>query len=112
MQDALGGLCRALHIQNRDLGTAGTKDKRGITVQRVSMKRGHRTLGQVFNAARGAPPTRGGRGGGRGGYNGNTGERGVKIGDLEYKDFAFDLGMLKGNKFIITLRYVSHCPCS
>jgi len=34
------------------------------------------------------------------------GERGSRIGDLEYSDKYLELGMLKGNHFAITLRYV------
>jgi tRNA pseudouridine13 synthase len=34
------------------------------------------------------------------------GERGSRIGDLVYSDKYLELGMLKGNNFAITLRYV------
>jgi tRNA(Glu) U13 pseudouridine synthase TruD len=34
------------------------------------------------------------------------GERGSRIGDLVYSDKYLELGMLKGNHFAITLRYV------
>lgn len=114
MHDALSGLTRTLNIQNRDLGTAGTKDKRAITTQRVSMARGNKTIEDVWKAARGAAGGGGrgrgsrGRGGaGRGGYQGAGGsDRGVRIGDMEYSDSGLELGQLKGNKFVITLRYV------
>ena len=33
-------------------------------------------------------------------------EKGLRIGDLEYSNDLLDLGMLKGNKFTITLRCV------
>lgn len=104
MHDALSGLTRTLHLQGRDLGTAGTKDKRAVTVQRVSMKRGNKTIEDVWRAAKGGGGGGRGRGRGRGGYSAGGGERGVRIGDLEYKDYGFDLGMLKGNKFVVTLR--------
>lgn len=32
------------------------------------------------------------------------GERGTRIGDVEYSDKYLELGMLKGNHFTITLR--------
>lgn len=107
--DALNSLARTLHVTSRDMGTAGTKDKRAITVQRVSIKRGTKTLTQVYNTAKG-DSGRGGRGGGRGGArggysNGGGVDRGLRIGDLSYESYGLDLGMLKGNKFIITLRY-------
>lgn len=114
MQDAISSLCRSLYLQSRDMATAGTKDKRAITVQRVSMKRGNKTIEDVWKVIRGGGGGggrgRGGRGGrGRGGFGGGGGggnlDRGVQIGDLEYKDFMLELGMLKGNKFVITLRF-------
>lgn len=55
---------------------------------------------------------RGGRGGARGGRGGARGggggggfvDRNIRIGDVEYGEFGFELGMLKGNKFVVTLR--------
>lgn len=111
--DALSSLCRALHLQPRDIGTAGTKDKRAVTVQRVSIKRGTKTIEEVYRASRGGGGGRGGRGGrGRGGYGGAQGERGVVLGDFCYADHGFELGMLKGNKFVITLRYAFPLSCT
>lgn len=108
MHDALSGLCRTLHLTARDLGTAGTKDKRAVTVQRVSMKKGSKTLEDVWRAVKVNPNAgrgRGGRGRGGGSQFGSGGsDRGVRIGDVAYGDVMFDLGMLKGNKFVITLR--------
>lgn len=106
MHDALSGLCRTLNIQNRDIGTSGTKDKRAVTIQRVSVKRNGRTIDEVWRAAN--PSMGGGRGGrgrgrGRGGWSGGT-DRGVTIGDLAYSATYLELGKLKGNKFVITLR--------
>lgn len=37
------------------------------------------------------------------------GERGVRIGDIAYRKGHLQLGMLKGNEFLITLRCVG-CP--
>lgn len=111
MHDALSGLCRTLYLTARDLGTAGTKDKRAVTVQRVSMPRGRKTIDDVWRAVRsggggGGRGGRGGRGRGGGGWNSNGPDRGVRIGDVEYGDEMLTLGMLKGNRFVITLRSV------
>ena len=67
------------------------------------MKRGNQTIEDVWRASRGGGGGRG-RGRGRGGFNAGGSERGVRIGDVEYKDYGLDLGMLKGNKFVVTLR--------
>ncbi|KAI0307293.1 pseudouridine synthase [Multifurca ochricompacta] len=86
-QDALQYLARTLHVPVKDLSTAGTKDKRGVTVQRVALRRGAKTVEDVWNLANGR-------------------ERGVRIADLIYRRAALELGMLKGNAFVITLRNV------
>lgn len=108
-QDALSTLARLLRLQPKDIGSAGTKDKRGITVQRVSIRRGNKSLEDVWRACSGG--NGGGRGGrgrgrGRGGFGNATGERGLKIGDLSYEDKGIELGGLEGNRFVITLRSV------
>lgn len=50
------------------------------------------------------------QGGGFLGRDGMTpkerGDRGIRIGDLEYVDKPLDLGMLEGNRFCIVLRYI------
>lgn len=38
------------------------------------------------------------------------GERGIRISDFNYRRASLELGMLKGNAFVITLRYVSGKP--
>ncbi|KAF8760163.1 tRNA pseudouridine synthase D [Rhizoctonia solani] len=68
-QDALGHLARLLKVPPRELSTAGTKDKRGVTTQR-------------------------------------RGERRVRVSDINYRKGYLELGMLKGNEFVITLRNV------
>lgn len=100
-QDALAHISRMLKCPMKDLKVAGTKDKRGVTVQRVSLKRGRRTLEDVWKAVNNVP-TR------RTLANATTirGERGVRIGDLAYRRVPLELGHLKGNSFIITLRCV------
>lgn len=85
----------------KDLSVAGTKDKRGVTVQRVSLRRGNKTVEDVWKMANG--------------LNGRRtveevltqrGERGVRVADFNYRKASLELGMLKGNAFVITLRYV------
>jgi tRNA pseudouridine13 synthase len=90
------------HVNIKDLSVAGTKDKRGVTVQRVSLKRGSKTVEDVWKLANGQA--------GRKSLDNvlaQRGERGVRIADLNYRKAGLELGMLKGNAFIITLRCVS-----
>ena len=55
-QEALQGLARFLKLDHRGrassvnaLSVAGTKDKRAVTVQRVALQRGRRTLREVWD---------------------------------------------------------------
>ena len=98
-QDALAHLSRTLHCNVKDLSVAGTKDKRGVTVQRVSLRRGNKTVEDVWKMANG--------------LNGRRaleealtqrGERGLRVTDFNYRRASLELGMLKGNAFVITLR--------
>jgi tRNA pseudouridine13 synthase len=98
-QDALGHLSRLLRCQVKDLSVAGTKDKRGVTTQRVSLKRHGKTLEEVWKNINGVPGRRSAAEAVK-----MRGERGVRIGDLAYKKWGLELGMLKGNSFVITLR--------
>ncbi|GAA5958197.1 hypothetical protein JCM8115_004015 [Rhodotorula mucilaginosa] len=117
--DAMSILSRYFNLtSSRDLGAAGTKDKRAVTVQRISVRRSKTmTTDDIWRAARTGTIAfgggRGGRGGGRGGRGGMRGggggawvDRMMRIGDVEYADNALELGMLKGNRFMITLRDV------
>jgi tRNA pseudouridine13 synthase len=98
--DAISTLSRYFNVTPRELGLAGTKDKRAITVQRVSLKRGkNTTVEDVWKVAKNGASTRGGGGGG-------WTDRNVRIGDVEYAEKGLELGMLKGNKFVVTLRSV------
>jgi tRNA pseudouridine13 synthase len=99
-QDCLGHLSRVLHVQDKALSTAGTKDKRGVTVQRVCLKRGGMRMSDVWRAVNGVRDKR------RSFHQAthDRGERGLRIGDLAYSDEYLELGMLKGNHFTITLR--------
>jgi tRNA pseudouridine13 synthase len=117
-QDALNVLSRSLGLLNRsngssagkDLTIAGTKDKRGITVQQVSLKRGRRTLDEVWRSANGLH--RHGRddvGNGRRGALDvlkRRADRGVRIAHLKYADTPLRLGELHGNAFSIVLRSI------
>ncbi|EPQ59476.1 tRNA pseudouridine synthase D [Gloeophyllum trabeum ATCC 11539] len=99
-QDALAHLARTLHVPARDLAVAGTKDKRGVTVQRVSLKRGNKDVMDVWRLANAMH---------RPGRTledalGARGERGVRVADLTYRRAGLELGNLKGNAFVITLR--------
>jgi tRNA pseudouridine13 synthase len=98
-QDALQHLARTLHVPVKDLSTAGTKDKRGVTVQRVSLQRGAKTVEDVWKLANGVPTRHSADDAIR-----ERGERGVRIADLTYRKASLELGMLKGNAFVITLR--------
>ena len=98
-QDALSYLSRVLHVNARELSVAGTKDKRGVTVQRVSLKRGNRTVEDIWRVANGLS--------GRKSLDDvlkRRGDHGVRIADLNYRKVGLELGMLKGNAFVITLR--------
>ncbi|KAF8640001.1 hypothetical protein AX17_001247 [Amanita inopinata Kibby_2008] len=100
-QDALGQLSRLLHVSVKDLSVAGTKDKRGVTVQRVSLKRGNKTIDDVWRAANSIGSRKSAEVALR-----QRGERGIRIADLCYRRASLELGMLKGNSFVITLRNV------
>lgn len=98
-QDALQYLARTLHVPVRELSTAGTKDKRGVTVQRVALRRGNKTVEDVWKLANGVPARHNADDAVR-----SRGERGVRTADFVYRKAALELGMLKGNAFVITLR--------
>ena len=90
------------------IGTAGMKDKRGITSQFCTM---YRTLPeQVVNAVTGgAGPNHRNQKHRRGGGGGNTQQKGysiVKTGNFEYVSEELRLGSLKGNRFDVILRNV------
>jgi len=101
-QDALGHISRMIGCHPRDLTVCGTKDKRAVTVQRVCLKRGDRTLTSVWRTLNGIKQ---GKRSEKVAME-QRGERGVRIGDMCYSHEMLDLGMLKGNKFTITLRSV------
>ena len=75
-------LAKQLKTKPRDFQFAGTKDRRAVTVQRVSAYR--------LDAERVA--------------NLNRMLRGSQLGDFSYQQQGLELGDLKGNEFVITLR--------
>ena len=75
-------LARQLKMKPQAFQFAGTKDRRGVTVQRVSVYR-------VY-ADRLVPL--------------NRSLRGAKIGNYQYQPTGLELGELTGNEFVITLR--------
>ncbi|KAJ4481683.1 pseudouridine synthase [Lentinula edodes] len=101
-QDALSHLSRMLKVNVKDLSVAGTKDKRGVTVQRVSLKRNNKTVEDVWNLANAVTN---GRKSAEEAVK-ERGERGVRIADFNYRKASLELGLLKGNAFVITLRSV------
>lgn len=97
-QDALAYLSRTLHVNVKDFGVAGTKDKRGVTVQRVSLRRGNKTVEDIWRASNQI---------GRRSVQDSVsqrGDHGIRITDMCYRKAGLELGMLKGNEFVITLR--------
>ncbi|KAF8591414.1 pseudouridine synthase [Ramaria rubella] len=100
-QDALSHLSRLLHVNVKDLSVSGTKDKRGVTMQRVSFKRNSKTIQDVWKTVNGISSRRSVQQAIR-----QRGERGIRIGDLAYRKSFLELGMLRGNAFVITLRNV------
>ena len=78
--DAIGVLSRILHVKPRSFGFAGTKDRRGVTSQRVTIFK--------VRAARMA----------------KLRLHGMNIGNYRYVGRDLRLGDLKGNLFTLTLR--------
>jgi len=80
--EAISWLFRQLHLKPSAFQFAGTKDRRGVTVQRVSV---YRVLAERMAM---------------------TGRslRHAKIGNYEYQPHPLQLGALTGNEFVITLR--------
>ncbi|KAG0556562.1 hypothetical protein KC19_11G062700 [Ceratodon purpureus] len=83
-QDALTVIGRMLHVQPKNFGFAGTKDKRAITTQQVTVFKQSAAKMAALN------------------------QRlfGIKVGNFSYVDKSLVLGMLSGNRFTITLRGV------
>lgn len=75
-----------LKMHSKNISFAGTKDRRGVTVQRVAILRVYRQRIESLNRQ-----ARGWRAGG----------------PWEYKKDGLELGMLSGNEFLLTLRDAS-----
>ncbi|XP_049932153.1 multisubstrate pseudouridine synthase 7 [Nymphaea colorata] len=83
-QEALSVIGKMLGVQQRSFGFAGTKDKRAITTQKVTLfKQRAKRLASL-----------------------NDRLIGIKVGDFRYVEEPLVLGQLSGNRFIITLRGV------
>eukprot|EP00878_Enallax_costatus_P019895 GHUV01021006.1.p1 GENE.GHUV01021006.1~~GHUV01021006.1.p1 ORF type:complete len:667 (+),score=201.67 GHUV01021006.1:67-2067(+) len=84
-QAALTIISRMIHCHMKSFGFAGTKDKRGITTQFVTL---WKTPAAKLAAL-------------------NPRLRGIKLGNFEYASAHLQLGQLKGNQFKILMREVS-----
>uniref|UniRef100_A0A803PZ05 TRUD domain-containing protein n=2 Tax=Cannabis sativa TaxID=3483 RepID=A0A803PZ05_CANSA len=83
-QEALGVIAKMLGIQPRSFGFAGTKDKRAVSTQRVTVfKQRAKKLAAL-----------------------NDRLIGIKVGDFCYVKEGLVLGQLWGNRFTVTLRGV------
>ena len=80
--ECISWLAKELKTKPGNFQFAGTKDRRAVTVQRVSV---YRILADRMVSA------------------GRT-LRNAKIGNFEYRPFALQLGELSGNEFVVTLR--------
>jgi tRNA pseudouridine13 synthase len=80
--EVISYLARQLKMNARSFQFAGTKDRRAVTVQRVSAYR----LEENWLASQ------------------NRALRNSAVGDFEYQKYGLELGDLKGNEFVITLR--------
>ena len=80
--EVIGYLCKMLKVKPKDFAFAGTKDRRAITVQRVSVYRQHaNALAQL-----------------------NRSLRQARAGNFKHEKHRLELGELQGNQFTITLR--------
>lgn len=80
--EAISWLSKVLKMKPQAFQFAGTKDRRGVTVQRVSVQRIH--IERMIDAGRSLKQ--------------------AKIGNFEYHPQPLSLGDLQGNEFTITLR--------
>ncbi|KAF2485593.1 pseudouridine synthase, partial [Neohortaea acidophila] len=80
--EVLYHIASRLKVPVKNFQFAGTKDRRAVTVQRVAIFRVHaERIAEVNKTA-----------------------RGWRVGDFEYKKHGLELGELKGNEFLLTLR--------
>ncbi|RCV14140.1 hypothetical protein SETIT_2G402100v2 [Setaria italica] len=83
-QEALGVIGKMLGVQPRSFGFAGTKDKRAVTTQQVTLFKVHASRLVALNSKL----------------------AGIRVGDFSYVNEGLALGQLRGNRFAITLRNV------
>ncbi|XP_062187036.1 uncharacterized protein LOC133890601 [Phragmites australis] len=83
-QEALGVIGKMLGVQPRSFGFAGTKDKRAVTTQQVTLFKVHASRLAALNSKL----------------------VGIRVGDFSYTKEGLALGQLRGNRFAITLRNV------
>ncbi|WFD36592.1 tRNA pseudouridine(13) synthase [Malassezia cuniculi] len=116
-QEAMQWLARSLRLggprgnasATNMLSVAGTKDRRAVTVQRVALRRGRKTLEDVWRMANHIDMPVGPRDGPRRSVllaATTRAERGLRVADLRYADEPLNLGDLAGNQFTVTLRDV------
>lgn len=79
-QDAMGVISRILHTKPRDFGFAGTKDRRGVTSQRMTLHKVRASRLAKLNLHQ------------------------MKVGNFKYVHRELGLGDLRGNLFTLTLR--------
>ncbi|KAI3227947.1 hypothetical protein DTO012A7_6530 [Penicillium roqueforti] len=82
--EVINYIARSLRMNAKALQFAGTKDRRGVTVQRACAVRVR--LARLVEV--------------------NSELRNARIGDFQYRKHGLDLGDLQGNEFVITLRDV------
>ena len=80
--EAISWLAKQLYMMPKNFEFAGTKDRRGVTAQRVSVYRVQ--IDRLISAGRSL--------------------KYANVGDFEYQPKALQLGELDGNEFVITLR--------
>lgn len=114
-QDCLTRIGRLLKVNARDLGIAGTKDKRGVTTQRVSLhikkfkpprNAANHPLVDAYTVLTG-PQARPSKNMKFKQPNKQGELQGIRVGNFDFAQSALDLGQLRGNLFNITLRDVN-----
>ncbi|MBI4149803.1 tRNA pseudouridine(13) synthase TruD [Candidatus Woesearchaeota archaeon] len=83
---AIEHLAEFLHMPQKDIGFAGSKDKEAITEQVISIKNGNASLAEKFK------------------------RDDLKLTFLGYGKVPISLGDLKGNHFEIVIRNLDHAP--
>ncbi|KAE8355949.1 pseudouridine synthase [Aspergillus coremiiformis] len=80
--EVISFIARTLKLNPKSFQFAGTKDRRGVTVQRACAHRVHADRLAKLNSTL----------------------RNAALGDFEYRKYGLELGDLAGNEFVITLR--------